>query len=129
MDSQLSWIITVCKKWSRSIGKHCNGSLQQERMCPSMCIYPLWHGLNGPMAVFLEITVFLAILERHSNDQDTSNGHIASPWRSPILRGSTISTRFKFLKPASYEVFSGTYYSFCNFAFFILRFLAFFPVI
>jgi hypothetical protein len=46
---------------------------------------PLWHGLNGPMVIFLAITVFLAIPEHHSNGRDASNGHIASSWRSAFL--------------------------------------------
>jgi hypothetical protein len=49
-------------------------------MPQSMQFHPLWHGPNGPMAIFLAITAFLSILEHRSNGQDASNGHIASPW-------------------------------------------------
>jgi hypothetical protein len=47
-----------------------------------MQFHPLWHGPNGPMENVAEITVFLAILECHSNGQDTSNGHISLSWKS-----------------------------------------------
>jgi hypothetical protein len=57
-----------------------NRFLQREGMPQSIRFHPLWHGLNGPMAIFSAITAFLAILECHSNGRDSSNGHIASSW-------------------------------------------------
>jgi hypothetical protein len=66
---------------SDGLNKQCrNGFLQRAGMPQSIRISPLWHGPNGPMTVFLAITVFLTILEHHSNGRDTSNGHIASSW-------------------------------------------------
>jgi hypothetical protein len=78
------------------------------------------------MAIFSSITVFLVVLECHFNIWDASNGHIDSSWRSPILCGSSIPTRFKFRKPTFCEVFSRNSHSF---SFFLLSFLTFFPVI
>jgi hypothetical protein len=98
-------------------------------MHPSMQIHLLWHSPNGPMVVFPSITVFLAILEHYANGRGISNGHISSSWRIPILHGFAIPTRFKFCRYASCEVFSGTSGSFSNLDFFLLSFLAFFPVI
>jgi len=80
---------------------------------------------------------FLTIMERHSNSRGTSNGHITSPGQSPILRGLVVPTRFKSCKPASCEVlvyevfhlFSIASCSFSNLDFFLLIFLAFFPII
>jgi hypothetical protein len=46
----------------------------------SMHFHPLWCGPNGSRVNVLEITVFVAILERRSNDHNASNGHISSPW-------------------------------------------------
>ena len=75
---------------------------------------------------------FLSFLESHSKGWGTSNGHIASPGQSPILCGSAVPARFKSFKPASYEVFHLFFvasYRFSNFSFFLLSFLALFPVI
>jgi hypothetical protein len=80
--------------------QHCNGFLQWVGMPQSIRIGSLWRGPNGSTMVFLAITMFLTILEHHSNGQDASNGHIASSWQSAILRGSAILARFKFCKPA-----------------------------
>jgi hypothetical protein len=126
--------ISVCKSGPGEafdgLNKQCrNGFLQWAGMPQSIRFHPLWHGPNGPMAIFLAITVFLTILEHRSNGRDASNGHIASSWRSAILRCSAIPARFKFCKPAFCEVFSGTSCSLSNFSFFLLSFLAFFPVI
>ena len=72
---------------------------------------------------------FLAIPERRSNGQATSNGHIALWRRSPILHGFVVPVRFKLCKPASCEVFSINSCCFYNLSFFLLRFLSFFPMI
>jgi hypothetical protein len=109
--------------------KRRNRLLQRVGMPQSIRFHPLWRGPNGPMVIFPAITTFLAILEHRSNGQDASNGHIASPWRSASLRCSAIPARFKFCKPSFCEVFSGTSCNFSNFSFFLLSFLAFFPVI
>jgi hypothetical protein len=106
-----------------------NRFLQRVGMCPSMRIRSLWCGLNGPMVVFPSITVFLVIMERYSNGWGASNGHIASPWRIHILRGSVVPVRFRACNPAFCKVFSRTFYSFSNLAFFLLSFLSFFHVI
>jgi hypothetical protein len=126
--------ITVCKKWSRrSVDglnkKRGNRFFQRVGMPQSIQIHLLWRGLSSPMTVFLSITMFLAIPKRHFNGRGASNGHIASLWQSPILCCSVIPPKFKFFKPASCEVFYGTSCSFSNFAFFLLSFLAFFPMI
>jgi hypothetical protein len=47
-----------------------------------MQFHSLWRSPNGLMANIPTIIVFLSILEHHSNGQDTSKGHIASPWQS-----------------------------------------------
>jgi hypothetical protein len=57
-----------------------NRLLQLVGMPRSIQFHPLWCGLNGPMVNVPAITVFLAVLECHSNGRDASNGHIASPW-------------------------------------------------
>lgn len=98
-------------------------------MPQSIQFHPLWHSPNSPMAIFLETTVFLVILEHHSNVRDVSNDHIASPWKSANLGCSTIPTRFKFCKSSFCEVLSGTSCNFSSFSFFLLSFLSFFPVI
>ena len=98
-------------------------------MPQSIWVHPLWHGLNGPMVIFPVINVVLAIPKSLYNCQDASNGHISSPWWNAFLRGYANLTIFKFYKPAFYEVFPGTSYSFSNFAFFLLSFLALFPMI
>jgi hypothetical protein len=90
--------------------------------------HPLWRDPNGPMPIFPKITMFLAVLENPYNGQDASNGHIASPWRSASLHCFAIPTRFKLCKPAFCEVIFGTSYTFSIFAFFLLSFLDFFPV-
>jgi hypothetical protein len=51
-----------------------------EGMPQSMLFHLLWRSLNGPVVNVLTITAFLAILERRSNGQDSSNGHISSSW-------------------------------------------------
>jgi hypothetical protein len=129
--AQISWFAkSGPSAASDGLSKKChNRFLQRVGMPQSIRFHPLGHGLNNPMAIFLAITAFLAIPKHHSNGQDASNGHIASSWRSDILRCSVISTRFKFYKPSFCEVFSGTSCCFSNFAFFLLSFLAFFPVI
>jgi hypothetical protein len=98
-------------------------------MPQSMRFHPLWRSPNGPMANVSEITMFLSVLEHRSNGQDTSNGHISSPWRSVSWCCSTIPTRFKFCKPPFCKVLSGTSYNFSRFYFFLLSFLAFFLMI
>jgi hypothetical protein len=92
-------------------------------------IHLLWRGFNGLMEIFPAITAFLAILECRSNGRDTSHGHISSPWRSVSLNCFAILVRFKFCNPSFYEVFSGTSCNFYIFSFFLLSFLAFFPMI
>jgi hypothetical protein len=77
--------ISICKSGPgetfKGLNKQCrNGFLQQAGMPQSISFHLLWHGSNGPMVVFLEITVFLTALEPHSNGRDTSNGHVASLW-------------------------------------------------
>jgi hypothetical protein len=106
-----------------------NRFLQRARMPQSIRFHPLWHGLNGLMAIFSAITMFLTISERHSNGRDASNGHIASSRRSAILHCSAIPARFKFCKLTFCKVFSGTSCSFSSFVFFLLSFMAFFLVI
>jgi hypothetical protein len=103
--------------------------LQRIKKPQSIRFHPLWRGPNGPMAIFPAITVFITILEHHSNGRDASNSHIASPSRSSLLCYSAIPARFNFYKPSSCEVFTGTSCNLSNFAFFLLSFLSFFPVI
>jgi hypothetical protein len=57
-----------------------NKFLQQEGMPQSIRFRLLWHGPNGPTIIFSSLTMFLAILKRHSNGWDASNGHIALTW-------------------------------------------------
>jgi hypothetical protein len=94
-----------------------------------MRFHPLWCSPNGLMEIFLAITMVLSVLERQANGRDTSNGHIASPWKSANLHCSNISVKFHFYKPSFFEVLPGTSCNFSNFSLFLLRFLAFFPVI
>jgi hypothetical protein len=91
--------------------------------------HPLWHGPNGLMAIFPEITMFLVVPEHRSNARDASNGHIVSSWKSSNLHCSSILARFKFCKPSFCKVLSRTSCIFSNFSFLLLMFLAFFPVI
>jgi hypothetical protein len=98
-------------------------------MLQSMKFHPLWCGTNGPREIFQAITVFLVVLECHSNGRDASNGNISSSWRSSNIRFSNIPVKFQFCKPSFCEVLSGTSCNFSNFSFFLLSFLAFFPII
>jgi hypothetical protein len=134
ISSLLARITTICKSVPSEafdeLNKQCrNGFLQRIEKLQPIRFHPLWRGPNGPMVIFLEITVFLSVPEHCSNGRDASNGHIASPWRSVILCCSAIPMRFKFHKPSFCEVLYGTSCNFSNFAFFLLSFLAFFPVI
>jgi hypothetical protein len=106
-----------------------NKLFQQEGTPQSMQFHLLWRGPNGPRANVLEITVFLAILECHSNCRDTSNAHISSPWKSANLCCTDIPMECRFWKTSFYEVFPGNSCNFSNFSLFLLSFLAFFPVI
>jgi hypothetical protein len=134
INSLLAWISRFTKcgpdAVSDGLSKKCrNKFLQWAGMPQSIQIHLLWRSHNGPTTVFLALTMFLTISDHHSNGQDASKGHIASSWQCPILHGSSIPARFKFFKPASCEVFTGTSCSFSKLDFFLLRFLAFFPVI
>jgi len=81
------------------------------------------------MVNILEIIVFLAVLEHRSNGWDASNGHISSLWWSASRWCFDIPTRFKFYKPSLWKVLFVTSCIFSIFAFFLLNYLAFFPMI
>jgi hypothetical protein len=106
-----------------------NGFFQWVTNPYSMQFHPLWHGPNGPMANFQAITSSITVLECRSNGHIASNYNIDPPWRSSILCYTDITTKFKFWKPSFCEVLSGASCKFSNLAFFLLRFLAFFPMI
>jgi hypothetical protein len=85
MGSQLAQTSQVSKigpgAASDGLNNQCrNRFLQQVGMPQSIQIHLLLRSLNGPMTLFLEITVFLAILEHHSNCRGASNDRIALPW-------------------------------------------------
>jgi len=112
------------------INRQChNGLFQRVGMPRSIQFHLLWHSPNGPMVNVSAITTFLAILERRSNGRDDSNGHISPPWGSANLHYFAIPAKFKLCKPSFCEFLSGNSCNFPSFAFFLLSFLAFFPVI
>ena len=57
------------------------------------------------------------------------NNYIDSPWRSAMCHCSNIPAKLPIYRFSVYEVPSGTFCNFSNFALFLLSFLAFFPVI
>jgi hypothetical protein len=80
-----SWISWFAKSgpsttFDRLSKQHCNRFLQRVEMPQSIGFHTLWHGLNGSIVIFSEITIFLAVLERRSNYRDASNVCIALSW-------------------------------------------------
>jgi hypothetical protein len=66
--------------------------------------------------------------EWRSNRYISSNGYIASSWRSTLCHCSDISTKLQFCNSSCCEVSSRTSCNLTVLALFFLNFLAFFPV-
>jgi hypothetical protein len=65
---------------------------------------------------------------RRANIYNAFNSYIASQWRSSMLCCSGIPAKFQSCKPSFCEVPYGTFCKFSIFSLFLLRFLAFFPI-